>query len=432
MKKLFITLSIYLSAAFTASAQQSFTLVECREMALQNNQRLAVSALEKEKANWTAKSVRTHYLPNFSASSTGFFSQSQEAMELELPNIGVIPLDLDISKLIVADVRVEQPLYTGGKITSGYKMAESGVEIAKLNQRLTEEEVLLETDKAFWLCIQARELHKGAESYKQTVEEFLKTIENAQEVGLKTRSEAMKVKVQYNQAVLQLKRAENAIRLTKMNLCNVMGQELDSTFELSEAFSDDASTAVAGSLEARPEMAILNKQIELKSLEKKYIRADYLPQIGLKGSYNYLWGPEFGGEPLMGKSAAFSAMVSVSVPLFHWGEGRKKIRAAEKDIEIASRQREYARSQMTLEVQQAICNYEEAALEASQTLDALNQCEENMRVSRNSYDAGMETVADYLEAQALWRNAYAEHIVAKTRLEIYRSEYLKAVGRLGR
>jgi outer membrane protein TolC len=85
---------------------------------------------------------------------------------------------------------------------------------------------------------------------------------------------------------------------------------------------------------------------------------------------------------------------------------------------------------MELELQQAISSYNETVLEVRLTQQALEQSEENMRISRDHYDAGMETISDYLEAQTIWRNAQAEHITAKTKLEIRKTEYLKASGNI--
>lgn len=53
-----------------------------------------------------------------------------------------------------------------------------------------------------------------------------------------------------------------------------------------------------------------------------------------------------------------------------------------------------------------------------------------MQTSGNFYEAGMEPISDYLEAQAIWQNASAEYIAARAKLAISRSEYMKAAGLL--
>jgi len=60
----------------------------------------------------------------------------------------------------------------------------------------------------------------------------------------------------------------------------------------------------------------------------------------------------------------------------------------------------------------------------------MEQSEENLKMSRDHYEAGMETISDCLEAQTILQNAQTEHIIAKTKLEICKTEYLKITGGL--
>ena len=135
------------------------------------------------------------------------------------------------------------------------------------------------------------------------------------------------------------------------------------------------------------------------------------------------------GQPLFA-NGGFSAMIAVSIPLFHWGEGMNKVRAAKAETAMAELQRDEMAEKMELEAQQALNAVNEYILEVRLTESALSQAEENMQTSGNFYEAGMEPISDYLEAQAIWQNASAEYIAARAKLAISRSEYMKAAGLL--
>lgn len=62
-------------------------------------------------------------------------------------------------------IQVEQPLYMGGKIRAGYRMAKIGNEIASLNKRLTEVEVIVETSQAYAEVVRTQELREVAVAY---------------------------------------------------------------------------------------------------------------------------------------------------------------------------------------------------------------------------------------------------------------------------
>lgn len=410
---------------------QEMTLEQCRKMALENNKRIAIAVQDKERANLIAKAAGTNFLPKFSAQGTAMFGNSDTKMSIALlEGLPDLDLDLDINKIYMAGVNLEQPIYMGGKITSAYKMSKVGSDIAELNRALTEDEVLLETDKAYWICVQARELQQSAQQYQVTVEEFYRVVNNACEIGMKSKNDLMKVQVQLNQANLQLHRAENGVRLSQMNLCNIIGLPLQSELTLSETFSDTPiAINYAIGISDRPEYAMLDKQIELKKYEKQFVRSDFLPQIGLMISYNYIHGPKLNGDPIL-NSGSFSAMISVNIPLFNWGEGVKKVKAIERERTIAQLQRDDLGQKMELEVQQAINSYNEAVLEVKLTQQAFMQSEENLKMSRDNYDVGMETISDYLEAQTIWQNAQTEYVISRTKLEICKAVYLKAIGKI--
>lgn len=440
---------------------QELTLSQCREMALQNNKQVAIAAKNREKAALTVKAYRANYMPKLSAQGLGYFGNMNNDIKMKLGDISLfdpsalklfvpqeywgylalldnystfslpeMSLNLKVREVYFAGASLQQPIYMGGKISSAYKMAKTGNDIAELAKELKRDEIILETDKAYWLCIQARELHKSAQKYKETVEEFCRVVKNACENGMKPQNDLMKVQVQLNKAELLVRRAENGINLSLMNLCHIIGIPLLSEISVSETISEQLMTINPDAdIFSRPEYAMLGKQIEFKEHEKKLVRSDFLPQAGVSGGYNYLDGVKLNNEKIF-HSGSFSAMVSVTVPLFHWGEGARKIKTAETEIDIVRLQRDYLSEMMELERYQIFNIYNEAVIEVELTLKIVEQSEENLKMSRNHYEAGMETISDYLEAQTILQNAQTEYIIAKTKLEICKTEYLKVIGEL--
>ena len=61
---------------------------------------------------------------------------------------------------------------------------------------------------------------------------------------------------------------------------------------------------------------------------------------------------------------------------------------------------------------------------------SLEQCAENLRMSRKAYSVGFETLSDLLTAQLLWQQAYADLVEAKYQQSIKIVKWKKAAGRL--
>jgi outer membrane protein TolC len=163
----------------------------------------------------------------------------------------------------------------------------------------------------------------------------------------------------------------------------------------------------------------------------KLERSDFLPQVALAGSYSYLHGFEVNDKNLFYKPG-YGVALSVSVPLFHFGEGMNKVRAARKEQERIAAQREDLVEQMNLALVQAANNLDEAFLEVSLTDKLLSEAEENLRTSGREYELGLETLTDYMEAQTLWQQAVADKVDARCRLFLAGTKYRKAAGTLRR
>jgi outer membrane protein TolC len=437
---------------------QEITLKQCRQMALENNKTIAVALQNKIKSDLTVKTALTNFMPKLSPSGMAYYTSSESDFALKLgsmqifdPNMlnGLIPpqyypfieslstislpdmnFKLNLNNSYMAGINLEQPIYTGGKISSAYRMSKIGKDIANLNIKKTEVEIIVETDKAYWLYIQTIELQKSAESYKKTVEEFYRVVSNAVDAGMKSRNDLMKVQVQLNRANLQLQRAKNGIKLAQMSLCRIIGLPLQTEIIPSQSFSNELpDITYVADITSRPEYEMLKKQIELKKQEKQMLRSDFLPYAGIRGSYNYSYGVKL-NDAILFNNGSFSAIVSFQIPLFHWGEGLKKIKIADTERAIAELQFNDFSEKMKLEMQQAINAYNEFLLEVMMTDNALAQAKENLEMSKNYYEAGMESISDYIEAQTIWQNAESEHIIAKTKLEIAKTEYQRTIGRL--
>jgi outer membrane protein TolC len=471
MKKKHLLLTILLLGCYVTYAQQQLSLEQCREMALQNNKASAIAERTEDKITYESKSYFANFFPKISLSGLYLFSNTGMDKTLKgnylptfvpdpatgqlKPNIVTMPdgspligadgnpvfkeyayfpdmaLSLKLNGLYTAGIQAEQPLYMGGKITAAYKMSLIGKDIARLNRNLTRAEIIVQTDEAYWTHLKTLELKKVALAFQKVVTELLHNVQNAYETGMKPKNDVLKVQVQVNKAELQVHQAENAIRLSRMNLCQVLGLPLTADITILDSLGGDVFTETnrIADYSARPEYSILEKQIELKNQQVKLVRSDFLPNVGLLANYGYTHGLDFNGTPLLDR-ASFFAVLSVKVPVFHWGEGMNKVRAAKAEKQIMELQRDNLNEKMNLEMTQTLNKCSESELEVALTLRSLEQAEENMKTSRNQYEVGMETLANFLEAQTLWQQAWMEMINAKITQRLNETYYLKVTGGL--
>jgi len=216
-----------------------------------------------------------------------------------------------------------------------------------------------------------------------------------------------------------------------MNLCRVIGVGLDTELEVRDSLQAEPVSTVleeGDDIMARPEYNLLEKQVELKEREVALARADFLPQLGVTAGYGYGDGITLNGES--SGVASFTAMASLKIPIYYWGEGRNKVKALKAEENMARLQQEELTQMMQLEMAKARCNVEDALVRVKMTEKSLGQAEENLQESKNRYEVGMEAITDYMEAQAQWQQAWSDAIDAKAELRLSETYYLKAAGRL--
>lgn len=450
MRELLFT--AFLSVCATLAAQpRILTIAECEALALQNNKEIQAVARQIQSMEFQTKSARGNFLPNISADALGLYNTGDGNMKIEGGNLPVLTMGADgipvpsgafayfpgldlgykIGPFFNGGVKITQPVYMGGRISAGYRMAKLGLGIARENRRLTESDVRLDVANAYAGAVKAQELDSVAMKYKEVLTELLKNVESGVRNGMATRNDLLKVQVRINEADLMIMRAGNASRLARMNLCHTIGLPLDSLIGIVAEYPDVAArtSAAHGDITSRPEYRMLESQVEMAAQQVKFERAAMLPQVGVQAGYMYTNGLKLNGQRLF-DNGSFNVALSVSIPIYTFGVNSNKVKAARARQQQLRLEREHAGEAMQLQLAQATDNLNEMYAEVEVADLSLSQADENMRVSGRQYSAGMETLADYLEAQILWRQAYQTKVEARFKLYTTYIDYLKAAGRL--
>lgn len=108
--------------------------------------------------------------------------------------------------------------------------------MAQMNETLTATTVILKTDQAYAQVVKAKEIKKVADMYNTVLTELHKNVASAHKHGLKPQNDVLKVQVKLNESELNIRKAENALRLATMNLCHLIGKPLNTDIAVSADF----------------------------------------------------------------------------------------------------------------------------------------------------------------------------------------------------
>lgn len=408
------------------------SLDECRKMALVHNEALQQADNALRQAELDRQIAKTAFLPKFDASAVGAYM---------LPDMDMMGMELRMRGTYMAGVNLTQPIYTGGKITTGNRLARIGEEVATEQVRMTRMDVLVEADNAYWTYIAVGRKVRMLESYHAQMDTLHRQTEAALAAGMATENDLLRIDAKRTEIHYQLQKVQNGADLCRMSLCRIVGADFDTQIEATDTiFVASQPVGLSAETAARPELHLLEKQIAAGKEQIRMARADMLPTVALTANYMYygnikLNGMTDAGGTMIPFSQEFRdgigmAMLSVQIPIFHWGENRKKVRKARYELRNAELDLQKNTRLLNIEVQQAVRNVQDGYGLIRTAEKGLRQADENLRVMRNRHTESMASLTDLLDAQSQWQQAESNLIEAQTQYKIYETEYLRATGRL--
>lgn len=433
--RIYAALGVALLSGLTSRAQQPLplSLAECREMALAHSEDLQQADNNIEQARLDRQIATVAALPKLEGSASSTYL---------LPDIDLMGMDLCLHGTYMAGLNLTQPIYTGGKLSAARHMASLGEEVAQEQRRMTCMDVLVEADNAYWTTVAVDRQVRMLENYAAQMDTLYRQTAAAFEAGMAIENDLMRIEAKRSEIRYQLQKAQNGAELCRLSLCRVIGADNGQhPVPTDTLFLMPGPMTLQPDVTSRPELQILERQVAIGEQQIRDVRSGMLPTVGMSLGYTYYGNIKLksmvdaGGGNFVPHTQEFRdgmglAMLSVNIPIFHWGEGRKKVRKARYELQNAQLDLQKNTRLMSLEVEQAIRNVEDG-YQLIQTAElALQQAEENLRVMRNRYMAQMAPLTDLLDAQSQWQQAASNRIEAQTQYRIYETEYLRSTGRL--
>ncbi|MFO7445301.1 MAG: TolC family protein [Ignavibacteriaceae bacterium] len=285
-----LALLLFLNNGF---AQRILSLEESKQLALQNNAKSKNSRLETEASHQVKKSAFTNYFPNISAGGLMFEAQDN-LMEMETPGGNLPVYDGNPANLknatqyayfpssttgllkngTVGFVNVIQPVFAGGRILNGNKLASLGEEVSEYREKLTSDEILLKTEEQYWQIISLEEKQRTIKEYENLLNNLLSRVNDAFSSGIVMKNDVLKVKLKLSELMLNKSKLENGRKLAAMAFCQYIGIPYDSSLVLNEELKitylpSDYYMNMNEALKLRTEYFLLEKSLKAEELKTK-------------------------------------------------------------------------------------------------------------------------------------------------------------------
>ncbi len=459
---------LFIVFGYCALEGHSLDLENCRQLALQHNREIQIAQLEVDKWEGKKRETRSHFFPtlDFSGSYTRNSLDLAPELDRKYEDLKLLPeamsqiflgsvtdpgmkayLGQKIQELIGgldlpgglpdrlgefhASLQLTQPIFTGFKLTNGFRAVEEARQAALHRYRLVLSDLSFEVTQTYYQCLLADQLVQVHAETVQTGSAHLAIIENMRRQGLASEWELLKARVHIQKLTPDWIEAQRNRDLIYGKMKMLLGREQNENLELNANFNVvelpdtvDVDALYSQALQKREEMLALQSVGEAASFMVKKAYGDYLPDIAALASYTYLGlkdDYQIKGDDI---NTIFTVGVVARWNLFSFGEHSGKVCQARADREKVMHQSAQLKDYIYLQIKNAGNRVRHARENVALQKEAGELAEKSLEIAETSYRNGEARQVDVLDAQLdlqaarlHWNYALFETILADLELK---------------
>ncbi len=427
-KTLIIACLIGTTASAKGAVGQAVSLTACIEMALQKNAELRNARLDIQMSDEDKASAMTNYFPQVSATGAGFVGakdlmrgeMEMPALAAMMPGMGSFPLSM-IKKGVVATITAMQPIYTGGRVVNGNRLAAVQQEVRRLQMEMTEKDVRQNVQQYYWKLVALRGNITTLDAVDEQLRQVHSLTKNYLEAGMINRNDLLRVELKQQEVARQRITLDNGIELVRMLLAQLCGADIESFDIVSENILEPQAPESVfkpadQALASRQELQLLDRAVEASRLQVRMERGKNLPSLAVGASGMYYNVMEKNQGNLVG-------LATLSVPVSGWWSGTHAVRKARLKLEQDRNTLNDANEKLKIDIIASWNNLQEAYAQIEIARRSVRQADENLRLSRDQYDAGTLGMTDLLDAITLYTQSHSSLLTACAEYQSRLAEY---------
>lgn len=441
-----------------AEHTEAYSLDDCQQLALHNNRSLQNARFEERLADEDAAIAFTHFFPTIQANATGFIG-AKDLMRTTMDMTGFgetygpalmqaglgailmnMPPQNDVSMMkkgVMANVVAIQPIFAGGQIVTGNRLAALQKEVRRLQTAMNEKEVMQNVADYYWQIVALRSNIATLDAVDEQLAGIHSLTENYIDAGIITRNDLLTVELKQQEIVSARLQLNNGLELLRLVLAQLCGADIE-TFAVASPTSIDAPLPPAEyfvppteAVYNREELELAGKNVEAKALQVRMERGKNLPTVSI-GAAGLYQGVDMGDMSVKNGGSMYNmsignlvGLATVSVPISDWWGGTHSIRKARLEQKMAENDRLNALEMLQIDIISSWNNLNEAFSQIDVARKSVAASTENIRLAREQYAAGTLPMSDLLDAVTLFTRADSDLNSALATYQNRVSEYVR-------
>ncbi len=422
----------------TAQAQEvkSLSLPQAIERALSNNRRLLATVQQSKAASSVVGQAKGAFYPrvdliesfNYSDKPTLVFSNLLDQASFKQSNFAISSLNAPTPLTnLSSQIRLEQPLYTGGKLSANLNQAQAAAEASREMTKRTEQEVVVSVIEAYHQVLLAEGNLGVVQKALESARAQLARSQDLYEKGLAVRADYLRTQVLLGSLERERLEAHNAVTIYHARLRHLMGAE-EERFGLIDRISedqaplDDLEVLKAMARAERPDLKAAVKDVERSQQSIRAAQAAHFPELGLVTQF------ESHTRRFSGNAENFAVFVTARWNLFHGFAVEEKVveeEALHKRAQLLHGELLHA---LELEVEQSYLSLITARAQVAVARDNVAQAQEALRIVADRYTAGLARNVDVLDGETALKKAEQDLLQAQVNTQVFRARLNLAKG----
>lgn len=455
MKKLAILIFI---AATTILAGIELDLQECVQLALENNKELQSAKEEVEVYKQEYRNVRGNLFPQLSLTA-GFQHKRTEMPEsanfsyipatslldttatandqmlagyVDNAYDAILPEDIQKENSLSSSVKLEQAVFTGGKLINGIKIANKLYHLQEKKYFVVKQDIIYDTKDKYYQAILAQNVVKIQQDALELAKEYYQKVKNMYEQGLVSEYDLLRSELEVAKLEPQLKEAQKNVELALESLKNHLNLQenivLIEDIELPNMQEFALESALREGLNNRTELELSEINTEVSQVNLRYQKGNFLPNIGISAEYNY-FGQNENSIESDDWGNYYQVGIGFSMPLFTGFSNSAKIAKAKHKLKQAKYNHQDLQEKIKLQIKNAYLTWQKNMEKVETQKKNRELAQKGLEIAEARYANQVSDQLEVFDAQLQVKVARLNYMNTVYDTIMAYEELLKAIGR---
>ncbi|MCP4576628.1 MAG: TolC family protein [Deltaproteobacteria bacterium] len=412
----------------SAAEKKGYTLDQCVEEALKNNWKLKAKKEQINQAEYVKNQARADFLPKLSTS----YGYRRLGFDQEIfTSMGSFSVGSQNNYRWKGTVT--QPIFTGFAILSAYRLSELGIDQSQLEVQTQELDLALEAKAAYFNILTADMAVETAGKAAEALEGHAEVARNFYKVGMIPINDLLESEVNASNSKHDLTSTKNQARLARSNFNAVLSRPVNAEVEVEEISVHNPEKGkfqeyVEIAFKNRPEMKLMDVNLLQTDQQIRLSRSKFYPEVVF--TWDYIKEGDTatvsGGE--FHQASNWEAAVGLEWTFWEWGKTYYSVKQQQSVKNEVLKTKMELEEQIQLQIKDAVLDLKTAEENIPITKKAVEQGEENLRVSQERYKAQVSTSTEVLDAQRYLTRARVNHFNALFDYHLARARLHRAMG----